>query len=111
MAFWHEKSSGLSEQTSPRGISYSGKTDSPLELPRAIKPSTLKGCVGTLKDGYVRNVPLPRVPQIQSVSPLTSHESIAPKTGITLPGYLQVPSWIPTLPKIGSIPRFSQRLI
>jgi hypothetical protein len=43
--------------------------------------------VGTLKDGYVRNVPLPRVPQIQSASPTTSHESIAPKIGITLPGY------------------------
>ena len=56
--------------------------------------------VGTLKDGYVCcNVPLPRVPQIQSASPMASHESIAPKTGITLPGYLQVPSWIPTLPK------------
>ena len=105
MAFWHEKSSGLSEQTSPRGISYSGKTDSPLELPRAIKPSTLKGCVGTLKDGYVRNVPLPRVPQIQSVI------QIAPKAGIPIPGYLHVPSSIPTLPKIGSILGFSQRLI
>ncbi len=35
--------------------------------------------VGTLKDGYVHNVPLPRVPQIQSASPTTSHELIAPK--------------------------------
>jgi hypothetical protein len=69
------------------------------------------GDVGTLKDGYVRNVPLPRVPQIQSASPTTSHELIAPKIGITLPGYLQVPSWIPTLPKIGSILGFSQRLL
>ena len=59
--------------------------------------------VGTLKDGYVRNVPLPRVPQIQSANPTTSHESIAPKAGIPIPGYLHVPSWIPTLPKLGSI--------
>ena len=74
--------------------------------------------VGTLKDRYVRNVPLPRVPvllprvpQIQSASPTTSRESIAPKAGITLPGYLHVPSWIPTLPKLGSILGFSQRLL
>jgi hypothetical protein len=37
-------------------------------LPWAVSPSTLKGCVGTLKDGYVRRVPLPRVPQVQSTS-------------------------------------------
>jgi hypothetical protein len=84
---------------------YLHETNSPLELTRAIKPSTLKGCVGTLKDGYVRNVPLPRVvPQIQSASPTSSCESIAPKAGIPLPGYFHVPSWIPTLPKLGSIP-------
>jgi hypothetical protein len=80
------------------------KTDTEGRLPRCED-------VGTLKDGYVCNVPLPRVPQIHSASPTTSHESIAPKTGITLPGYLQVPSWIPTLPKIGSILGFSQRLL
>jgi len=67
--------------------------------------------VGTLKDGYVRNVPLPRVPQIQSASPTTSRDSIAPQAGIPFPGYLHVPSWIPTLPKIGSILGFSQRLL
>jgi hypothetical protein len=65
--------------------------------------------VGTLKDGYVHDVPLPRVPPIQSASLMTSHESIAPKVGISLPGYLQVSSWIPTLPKLGSILGFSQR--
>ena len=66
---------------------------------------------GILKDGYVCNVPLPRVPQIQSASPTRSHESIAPKAGITLPGYLHIPRWIPTLPKLGSILGFSQRLL
>ena len=30
-------------------------------LPRALKPSTLKGCVGTLEDGYICKVPLPSV--------------------------------------------------
>jgi hypothetical protein len=90
---------------------YLHETNSPLELPRAIKSSTLKGCVGTLKDGYVRNVPLPRVPQMQSASPTTSHEVIAPKAGIPIPGYLHIPSWIPTLPKLGSRLGFSQRLL
>ena len=80
---------------------YLHEKNSPLELPRAIRPSTLKGCVGTLKDGYIRNVPLPRVPQRQSA------KQIAPKTGIPIPGYLPVPSWIPTLPKLGSILGFS----
>ncbi len=67
--------------------------------------------VGTLKDGYVRNVPLPRVPQRQSASHMTSHELIAPKTGIPIPGYVPVHSWIPTLPKLGSILGFSQRVL
>ena len=84
---------------------------SPVELPRAHRPIILKGCVGTLKDGYVRNLPLPWVPQIQSASPTTSHESIACKTGVPLPGYLHNPSCIPTLPKLGSILGFSQRLL
>ena len=91
---------------------YLHEENSPLELPRAIRPSTLKGCVGTLKDGYVRNVPLPRVPQIQSAKQIApSAKQIAPKAGIPLPGYLHVPSWIPTLPKLGSILGFSQRLL
>ncbi len=39
---------------------YFHKENSPLVLPRATRPSTLKGCVGTLHQGYVRNIPLPR---------------------------------------------------
>ena len=70
-----------------------------------IFPRPGRTCVGTLKDGYVRNVPLPRVPQRQSA------KQIAPKTGIPIPGYLYVPSWIPTLPKLGSILGFSQRVL
>jgi hypothetical protein len=46
--------------------------NSPRILPRALRPSTLKGCVGTLDGGYVRNIPLPRVPQVQSASLVTS---------------------------------------
>jgi hypothetical protein len=52
-------------------------------LPRATRPSTLKGCVGTLQDGYVRASP----------------ELTAPKAGIPLPGYSRLPAWIPTLPR------------
>ena len=63
--------------------------------------------VGTLKDGYVRNVPLPRVPREQRASPkLTAHND-----RIQLPGYSLLPAWIPTLPKLGSVLGFSQRLL
>ncbi len=44
---------------------YLHQDNSPLVLPRASRPSSLKGCVGTLPEGYVRNVPLPRVPVSQ----------------------------------------------
>ncbi len=92
---------------------------SPLELPRAIRQSTLKSCVGTLKDGYIHNVPLPRVPQIQSaklIAPSICHlagttPSRCIPVGTPLPEYLPVSSWIPTLPKLGSILGFSQRVL
>ena len=35
--------------------------NSPRELPRASNPSTLRGCVGTLPNGYIRSVPMPRI--------------------------------------------------
>ena len=86
---------------------YLHEENSPLVLPRAMRPSTLKGCVGTLKDGYVPNVPLPRVPREQRASP----ELTAPKARSRLPGYSILPAWIPTLPKLGSVLGFSQRLL
>jgi hypothetical protein len=49
---------------------------SPRFLPRAQKPSALKGCVGTLDDGYVCNVPLPRAPRIQSASHMTCYQAV-----------------------------------
>jgi hypothetical protein len=45
---------------------YLHKPNSPRELPRALKPSALKGCVGTQDGGYLRKVPLPRIPLRQS---------------------------------------------
>ncbi len=86
---------------------YLHDKNSPVVLPRATRPSTLKGYVGTLKDGYVHNVPLPQVQQEQRASP----EQIAPKDRKPLPGYLQLQSWIPTLPKIGSVLVFGQRML
>ena len=53
---------------------YLHQENSPMYLPRAIAPCTRKGCVGTVKDGYIRNVPLPRVPRIQSTSTLATLE-------------------------------------
>ena len=85
---------------------YLHEVNSPLVLPRAVKPSTLKGCVGTLQDGYVRNVPLPRVPREQRASP----ELNAP-IGIPLLGYFKPSKWIPTLPRVGNAIGFSQRLL
>ena len=35
--------------------------NSPRHLPRAEAPSTLRGCVGTLRNGYIKSVPLPRI--------------------------------------------------
>jgi hypothetical protein len=46
---------------------YLHKPTSVPKLPRACKPSTLKGCVRTLPDGYVRTYLLPQVPTRQSV--------------------------------------------
>ena len=59
-------------------------------LPRACKPSTLKGCVGTLPDGYVRTNPLPQVPTKQS----------APIAETSVPPYFRIPVVIPTLRRL-----------
>ncbi len=72
---------------------YLHMKNSPRYLPRAQSQSTLKGCVGTLKDGYVRNVPLPRAPWIQSASHVTSKKQVTIDSHDTC--YLQVPC-VPT---------------
>ena len=51
------------------------------ELPRASKPSTLKGCIGILPDGYQWTNPLPQIPTKQSV----------PTSRDVLPGYFGIP--------------------
>ena len=74
---WHPRQENLSDYQSKHHTGahhrnvrswYLHQENSPRFLPRVATPSTLKGCVGTLKDGYIRNTPLPRVPQMQSAS-------------------------------------------
>lgn len=40
---------------------YLPEPGSPRNIPRAAAPSALRGCVGTLPDGYTKSVPLPRI--------------------------------------------------
>ena len=40
---------------------YLQEDNSPRLMPRAAAPRALRGCVGTLKDGYSKTSPLPRV--------------------------------------------------
>jgi hypothetical protein len=56
--------------------------NSPRILPRALAPSALKGCVGTLPHGYAKSVPLPHLRPDQTPVPQThvraqSHPSVA----------------------------------
>ncbi len=59
---WHPSQENLADYQSKHHIGshhvavrswYLHKKDSPTYLPWAVRPSTLKGCVGTLKDGYI----------------------------------------------------------
>jgi len=56
--------------------------------------------VGTLQNGYIRNVPLPRVPRVQSASIVTVDHEPTPTTHSTC--YLQVPR-VPTWSAIGGL--------
>jgi hypothetical protein len=71
---WHPGQENLADYQSKHHIGshhtavrpwYLHLKNSSQVLPRVKRPSALKGCVGTLKDGYVPNVPLPRAPRIQ----------------------------------------------
>jgi hypothetical protein len=64
---------------------YLHMENSPRFLPKAQKPSTLKGCVGTLDDGYVPNIPLPRAARIQSASHVTCYGAVM-RDAVTEPG-------------------------
>eukprot|EP00804_Cyclotella_cryptica_P002622 CCRYP_010444-RD/>CCRYP_010444-RD protein AED:0.34 eAED:0.29 QI:0/-1/0/1/-1/0/1/0/485 len=49
---------------------YLHTSTSPTLLPRANAPSSLRGCVGTLPNGYIRASPLPRIPSTKCKTPL-----------------------------------------
>jgi hypothetical protein len=106
---WHPGMENLADYQSKHHIGshhaavgpyYLHQENSPSILPRATRHSTLKGCVGTLENGYVRNLPLPRIPRIQSTSQvasaLTSRES-----HVTC--YLRI-AWIPTWSELSCSP-------
>jgi hypothetical protein len=67
---WHPGQENLADYQSKHHIRshhvavrlwYLHTENSPRVLPRAVRPSTLKGCVETLQNGYICNAPLPRV--------------------------------------------------
>jgi hypothetical protein len=78
---WHPGQKNLADYQSKHHIGshhtavqpwYLHLAKSPRVLPLVERPSALKGCVGTLKDGYVRKVPLPQAPRIQHTSHMTT---------------------------------------
>jgi hypothetical protein len=82
---WHPGQENLADYQSKHHLGthhqavrpwYLNEINSPLVFPRATRPSTLKGCVGNLPKGHIRNVPLPRVPQEQS----TRQSRVLPNT-------------------------------
>ncbi len=71
---WHPGQENLADYQSKHHLGahhiavcpwYLHENNLPLFLPRAVSPSSLKGCLGPLPKGYVHNVPLPRVPVSQ----------------------------------------------
>jgi hypothetical protein len=93
---WHPGQENLADYQSKHHIGthhqavcpwYLHTSNSPLVLPRATRPSTLKGCVGTLPAGYLCNVPLPRVPQVHSAQSHQVHK---------IPDYCENPYVVPT---------------
>jgi hypothetical protein len=106
---WHPGMENLADYQSKHYIGshhvrvrlwYLHMENSPQYLPRAQSWSTLKGCVGTLKDGYVHNVPLPRAPPIQSANHVTNNERVVMDSQDTC--YLQVPH-VPTWSNLTSL--------
>jgi hypothetical protein len=83
---------------------YLHMENSPWVLPWAQRPSALKGCVGTLKDGYIRKVPLLWAPRIQCASHVTSNVTARDDT-CYLVMVLPIPTWSDL---VRALPRFSR---
>ncbi len=72
---------------------YLHMKNSPRFLPHAARPSTLKGCVGTLEGGYECNVPLPRIPLRQSTSPVACAATLTESTCTYYSKVPRIPTW------------------
>ena len=70
--------------------------NSPRFLPRASKPSDLRGCVGNSAGGYARGRPLPSIPMGRSQA---SHRTRAQLAAAAFPSSAAVPAAIHSLPK------------
>ena len=86
---WHPGLERLGEYLSKHHINshhqnvrpiYLHTKESPLLLPRAHKPSDLRGCVGKTLAGYKRGRPLPVLPRIRSRLPHGTQE--VPRGGV-----------------------------
>ena len=106
---WHPGMENLADYQSKHHIGshhvavrpyYLHQENSPRILTRATRHSTLKGCVGTLENGYLRNVPLPRIPQIQSTSQVASVFTCR-ESAVTC--YSRI-AWIPTYSELSCSP-------
>jgi hypothetical protein len=106
---WHPGQENLADYQSKHHLGshhqavqpwYLHQDDSLRFLTRALRPSALKRCVGTLKDGYLRKVPLPIVPRQQSTIPVACTMTF-PTNPIPI-YYLGFPR-IPTCSNLGSL--------
>jgi hypothetical protein len=86
---------------------YLHMNNSPQVLPRALAPRALKGCVGTLDDGYIPRVPVLQAPQIQSSEHVTC--SVTDSCDAINTCYLeqvpQIPTWHDLARLLASISR------
>ncbi len=99
---WHPSLENLADYQSKHHVGlhhvavrpyYMHMKNSPRFLPRATRPSTLKGHVGTLEGGYVCNVPLPRIPLRQSTSPVASAATLTESTDTYYSKVPRIPMW------------------
>ena len=61
---------------------YLHMQSSPQFLPRAVAPSTLRGCVGTIPNGYHKTAPLPRInPRVNPSRSRVPYRALEPLTG------------------------------
>jgi hypothetical protein len=93
---WHPGQENLADYQSKHHVGahhqyvrpwYLQENNSLTVLPQAARPSSLKGCVGTLPQGDVHNVPLPKVPKIQRAQ--SSHQ-------VPIPDYYENTYVVPT---------------